>query len=148
MRPPDITSGGGFAIDEDGKILAPVGIMKGVGSKAVEDILAVRKSGVFLTISDFKERVNRRLVNIRVQALLVRAGAFETLGWREPDPEKRAKDFAELLPIFSALPSLSRKTEKIVFFDQMVWSTTMSEARVCAAGLRVAFCSPGLQPPR
>ena len=146
VRRPDInTSGAGFAIDGEGRILAPLGIIKGVGSKAVDDILAARGGGVFLTYPDFKERVNRRLVNIRVQELLVRAGAFESLGYREPDPEKRNKNFVELLPIFNMLPSLERRTEKMDAAGQATWDGLVTEGKACAALVEGRFMQPRLR---
>ena len=91
---------------EDGKIIAPLWTIKGVGEKAVECILEARKDGVFLSREDMVERVNRRVVNIRVVGLLERAGAFESLGLVEADPEQREKNFAELLPMLDEAPVL------------------------------------------
>lgn len=92
---------------EDGKIIAPLWTIKGVGEKAVECILEARKDGVFLSREDMVERVNRRVVNVRIVALLERAGAFESLGLVEADPEQREKSFAELLPMLNEAPVLS-----------------------------------------
>lgn len=57
--------------------------VKGVGTGAVEEILAARdEGGKFTSISDFIKRVNGRLVNRKVWESLIKAGAFDTLGDR------------------------------------------------------------------
>ena len=102
-----------YQVINDNEILAPLGIIKGVGKKAVETILAARKDGVFLNREDFVARINRRACNKRVQDILYRAGAFENLGLREPDSEQRQRNYAELVPVFNQLPSIEKGGAKI-----------------------------------
>lgn len=102
-----------YTILDDKTILAPLGIIKGLGSKAVEAILEARVAGPFLSRDDLVERVNRRACNVRIQDTLYRAGAFESLGLRERDPEIRQKNYSELVPIFNKLPGLEAGGAKI-----------------------------------
>lgn len=104
---PDINRSTDKYILEDGKVLAPLGAIKGVGEKAVESILEGRKDGVFLSVEDMKARVYRRVVTVRVIDILERAGAFESLGVKEYNDEQREKNYAELLPMLNEVPALS-----------------------------------------
>ncbi len=110
---PDInTSTNDYEIERDGSgklaIRAPLRVIKGVGPAVIASILEERgKSGVFLSQTDFEDRVNRRLAHVGIRTLLVRAGAFETLGVRERDDEKRVKNFCELMPSFALVPQLA-----------------------------------------
>lgn len=53
--------------------------IKGLGSAAVQMILAARQDGQFRSIFDFAERVDQKAVNRRVLESLTRAGAFDSL---------------------------------------------------------------------
>lgn len=106
---PDINiSGYDFSIDDCDRIIPPIGIVKGVGEKAVETILEARKKGVFISRKDMVERVERRSCNSRVQDFLFRAGAFESLGEKVENEEERVRNFSELLPTFNKLPRLMK----------------------------------------
>lgn len=77
VRPPDINhSGGGFAINEDGDIVASLIDIKGVGASAVESIEANQP---FEDMYDLLNRVNRRAVHSGVIKSLIKAGALRTL---------------------------------------------------------------------
>jgi len=104
---PDINRSTDKYVLEDGKVLAPLGAIKGVGEKAVASILEGRKDGVFLSVEDMKARVYRRVVTVRVIDILERAGAFESLGVKEYNDEQREKNYAELLPMLNEVPALS-----------------------------------------
>ena len=95
-----------YKILGESEILAPLGIIKGVGAKAVENILDARKAGSFLSLPDFEDRVTKRVVNKRIKSKLIDAGAFSGLGYGEPDQEKREKAYAELIPIYDDLPTI------------------------------------------
>src|SRR5439155_343045 len=58
------------------RLLAAV---KGVGSKAIETIIAARADGSFTSLHDFCLRVRSQLVNRRVVEGLVKCGAFDSL---------------------------------------------------------------------
>jgi DNA polymerase-3 subunit alpha len=131
VKRPDINiSTDEFEIDpEDQNIVAPLGVIKGIGTKAVEAILTAREAGVFLSVEDFQERVNRRVVNKKVVGILMRAGAFEGFGVWEPDEEQRMKNYNELLSMFNKRPSLSLKAAPL---DKSALTEVYREFAVCA----------------
>ena len=132
VRKPDINvSVDRFTIgDEPNTILSPLGVIKGVGKKAVDALLEARKDGAFLSLEDLEERVEKRLVNTKIRKLLIQAGALENLGHREPSREKREKDYADLLPIFNKLPSLTKEAPKV---DQELIEHLYMEISECCA---------------
>src|SRR5581483_7192799 len=56
-----------------------LGAVKGVGSKAIEAVLAVREEGPFTSLADFCLRVRGQLVNRRVIESLIKCGAFDSV---------------------------------------------------------------------
>ena len=90
-------------------ILAPLTIIKGIGRKSAEAILDARESRVFISEDDFRTRVSARACNSKHLEILKRAGAFEPLGIRNPSQQEREKDYAELLPIFDELPTITKR---------------------------------------
>jgi DNA polymerase-3 subunit alpha len=86
--PPSVNRSGG-AFDVEGQsIHYSLAALKGVGSQAVEAIIAARGGQRFADLSDFAGRINPRAVNKRVLESLAAAGAFDEL---EPN---RARAFA------------------------------------------------------
>jgi len=91
VTPPDINeSFTDFTVvyqdDEEGKkqkclIRFGLAAVKGVGEKAVEQIIRARKEGgAFKSLYHFCERVDLRAVNKQVIEALIKAGAFDKLG--------------------------------------------------------------------
>ena len=116
--------------DGTGYIVAPLGIVKNVGSKAVDHILEVRKMvGPFLSMKNFNDRITKRLCNIRVVESLTKAGAFESLGVGTSDQEQRAKELAEFVPIWSETPHIPELSEPI---DKKKLSILYAEISSCA----------------
>lgn len=111
-------------------ILAPLNAIKGVGGKAVIEILKARASDPYLSIDDMKVRVYRRVVNVRVIGLLEKAGAFESLGIVCADEAQDSKNKAELLPVFSQLPSLDKSSGSHVSGTAL--AQLKREYRLCA----------------
>jgi DNA polymerase III subunit alpha len=65
----------------EGYIRFGLGAVKGVGTKAVEAIIAEReKSGPFTSLYDFCERVDLRQVNRATLEALIKCGAFDSSG--------------------------------------------------------------------
>jgi DNA polymerase-3 subunit alpha len=64
--------------------------IKGVGQVAVENILAARKSGIFISLADLCERVDGRTVSRKVLEALIKSGACDCFG------ETRATMFARI----------------------------------------------------
>src|SRR3546814_13839707 len=58
-----------------------MGGIKGVGSKAVENIIEERgENGPYQTVFEFSSRVNPRMVNKKAYECLVYSGAFDCFG--------------------------------------------------------------------
>jgi len=57
-----------------------LGAVRGVGSKAIDAIIAARASGPFTSLADFCKRVQGQQVNRRVIESLIKCGAFESTG--------------------------------------------------------------------
>jgi DNA polymerase-3 subunit alpha len=76
---PDINeSRNGFAVNKKGEIRFGFSGLKGVGEKAIEDVIIERdKHGHFKDIFDLVKRVNQRTVNKKSLESLVYAGAFD-----------------------------------------------------------------------
>lgn len=80
VLPPDINqSVHNFSVGE-GKIRFGLGAVKGIGEKAVQDIIAARAEGPFTNIDSFMSRVDPRTVNRRVVESLIKCGAFDSFG--------------------------------------------------------------------
>jgi len=84
ILPPDVNeSREDFTVGQpiaDGKrpIRFGLGAVRGVGSKAIEAIIAARtEGGVFTSLGDFCKRVQSQQVNKRVIESLIKCGAFE-----------------------------------------------------------------------
>jgi len=84
VLPPDVNeSGWKFTVTPVDQIRFGLGAVKGVGSAAVDSILAARvEGGPFTTLFDFLERVDMRALNKRAIEALIAAGALDALGLR------------------------------------------------------------------
>ena len=89
VMPPDINESGvdftplykGSGKDKKGVIRFGLAAVKGVGEKAVEQIIAAReKAGRFQSLFHFCENVDLRAANKQVLESLIKAGAFDHLG--------------------------------------------------------------------
>ena len=80
--PPSINRSGVTFEVAGSKIHYALGALKGVGTQAVEAIVAARGEKPFADLTDFASRINPRSVNKRVLESLISAGAFDAL---EPD---------------------------------------------------------------
>jgi DNA polymerase-3 subunit alpha len=82
---------------EDGKVRYALAGLKGVGERAMDELVQARAAGgPFKSLSDFAERVDPKLLNKRQIESLVAAGAFDAL---EPS---RARAFAMAEAILAA----------------------------------------------
>lgn len=81
VLPPDINvSGSDFTADGEA-IRFGLAAVKNVGEAAVQHIVAVRSAGgPFITIHDFLDRIDLRLINKRAIDALIKSGACESLG--------------------------------------------------------------------
>ncbi|AEH45882.1 DNA polymerase III, alpha subunit [Thermodesulfatator indicus DSM 15286] len=81
VLPPDINeSEVGFSI-KDEKVRFGLGAVKNVGEGAIEEIIKARQEGPFKSFEDFCLRVDLKKVNRRVMEALIKAGAFDSLGY-------------------------------------------------------------------
>ncbi len=84
VEPPSVNrSGVGFAVERDGEgrgaIRYALSAIKGVGSGAVESLVAARGATPFRSLTDLAQRVNPRVLNKRTLESLVAAGALDEL---------------------------------------------------------------------
>ena len=78
LLPPDINVSEAEFIVEDGAVRYALGALKGVGEKAMEQLVGERRSGGgFASLDDLAERIDPRLINRRQLESLAAAGAFE-----------------------------------------------------------------------
>lgn len=61
----------------DGGLIIPLSEIKGLGPKAVEEIISARETGgPFADMLDFENRINKRVVNTKIRRLLVECTCF------------------------------------------------------------------------
>ncbi len=82
ILPPDINKSELDFTVEDGKIRFSLAAIKNVGTAAVPYILKERSKGPFKSFTDFCERIDSQKVNKRVIEGLIKAGAFDSLGYK------------------------------------------------------------------
>ncbi len=86
ILPPDVNeSREDFTVGQpDGEKYRPIrfglGAVRGVGSKAIDSVIAARAEGPFTSLADFCKRVQGQQVNKRVTESLIKCGAFESTG--------------------------------------------------------------------
>lgn len=69
-----------FSVDDEKTIVMGLAAIKGVGIKAVENIIETRKEHPFKSFADFLYRTSSRLVRKNVIQALAKAGCFDKLG--------------------------------------------------------------------
>ncbi len=80
VLPPDVNeSGYKFTVVGPTRIRFGLGAVRNVGRGAIDSIIAARRDGRFITLSDLVDRIDLRLVNKRVVESLIAAGACDTL---------------------------------------------------------------------
>jgi len=78
--PPDINASDAHFTVENGAVRYALGALKGVGEKAMDELVAERSSGgPFKSLEDFAARIDPRLLNRRQLESLAGAGAFDAL---------------------------------------------------------------------
>lgn len=104
VDPPNINTAEGKFVAREGRVQYGLAAIKGVGSSAIEQIVANRKEkGEFRSVFDFSSRIDTRVCNKKTIESLSQAGAFDTLN----------KNRAQLLAsIEDVLSYASRKQEE------------------------------------
>ena len=78
--PPDINASAAHFTVENGTVRYALGALKGVGEKAMEELVAEReRGGPFASIEDFAARIDPRTLNRRQLESLAGAGAFDSI---------------------------------------------------------------------
>src|SRR3982075_3562376 len=96
VEAPSINRSGATFEVSDNTIYYALAALKGVGSQAVELIVAARKDGLFTSLADFAARVSPRAINKRVIESLAAPAAFDALD------SNRARVFAGSEAILAA----------------------------------------------
>jgi len=110
--PPDINkSGGNYHPVGESKIATGLSAMKGVGEKAVTELLELQP---FVSIEDFFFRTNGRIVNKKVIQGLAKCGGFESL-------ERTRKDMFDNYAKYRTKVNNQKKKEKTL--DQIALPT-------------------------
>ncbi len=103
VLPPDINISCSHFTPSEGRIRFGLSALKGVGSKAVEAIVAARQShGAFRDIFELCEHVDTRACNRSVLEAMIKAGAFDSTG------HKRSQNSAVLEAALSSGSRLAR----------------------------------------
>ncbi len=82
IEPPDINRGElRFSVAEEGSIIYGLGAIKGVGEKALEDVLKERKeNGNYQNLLSLCQRIDSQKVNKKTLEALIRSGALDSFG--------------------------------------------------------------------
>jgi DNA polymerase-3 subunit alpha len=105
VLPPEINTSGVHFTPDGPNIRFGLAAIKGVGSGAVESILAERdgEKGTFKSLQDFVTRCDKKHVNARVVECLIKCGAFDSLGHNRPS-------LLEVLPRMMELAGLVQQS--------------------------------------
>jgi len=87
VLPPDINLSQWDTTIHGHSIRLGLSAIRGFGERAWENVHAVRSGGNFTTLENFCERVNTRIVNLRILRALIASGAMDAL-----DPNRAAMD--------------------------------------------------------
>ena len=124
VLPPDINESGvdftplykGHGDDKKGVIRFGLAAVKGVGEKAVEQIIAAReRTGRFHSLFHFCENVDLRAANKQVLEALVKAGAFDRLGGNRAQMMAGLEKAMQIGTTFQA----DKQNGQMNFFGQM-----------------------------
>lgn len=121
----------------DGKIIAPLTAVKGIGEAVVKDILMARGSG-FESMDDFLASVTKKTVNKGKIETLVKAGVMSCFGVVETDQDVLHQDMCDLLDIFNKLPSFDLKNK----IEKDVLDVVINKARLCSEAQGMTFMPP------
>jgi DNA polymerase-3 subunit alpha len=121
----------------DGKIVAPLSAIKGVGDASVKEILMVRGDG-FTSVDDLVSRVAKKQVNKGKVETLIKAGAFASLGVVETDQDILHQEMSQLLDIFNKLPSFDMENK----IELDILNVVMSRAEACSNANKMDFMGP------
>jgi DNA polymerase-3 subunit alpha len=79
LLPPDVNASEAAFDVQDGAVRYALGALKGVGEKAMEELVAERTKAPFASLEDFAARIDPRILNRRQLESLAAAGALDAL---------------------------------------------------------------------
>nr|WP_314444942.1 DNA polymerase III subunit alpha [uncultured Sphingomonas sp.] len=79
LLPPDVNASEAAFDVQDGGVRYALGALKGVGEKAMEELVAERTKKPFASLEDFAARIDPRILNRRQLESLASAGALDSL---------------------------------------------------------------------
>ncbi len=129
---PDVNeSGWKFTAVSPEEIRFGLGALRGVGSGAVESILAARADGPFKSLFDLVERVDLRMVGRRVLEALIQAGACDSLTGSLESGGHRAQLMASLDLVIgeAVLRQTERESGQGSLFDLLAGPSSTPEPR-------------------
>ncbi|WWO98889.1 MAG: DNA polymerase III subunit alpha [Candidatus Dasytiphilus stammeri] len=82
LLPPNINTGEYyFYVNDKNEIIYGLGAIKGIGVRAIEEIIKARKkAGIFQNLLDLCIRIDLKKINRRVLTILIKSGALDSLG--------------------------------------------------------------------
>ena len=89
------TSNMGFTIHSDTEIYFGFSGIRSVGKVAARSLMAARGKTKFIDVQDFLSRINRNKLNNKAFDSLVKAGAFDKMGYRRRDLLKESNNMYE-----------------------------------------------------
>jgi DNA polymerase III subunit alpha len=102
VEPPNINVSDAFFTPHENAIRFGLAAVKNVGRTAIDSIIAARKeTGRFITIFEFCEKVDLRLLNRRVMESLIKSGAMDDFGNR-----------AQLMAVLDKAMERAQKTQR------------------------------------
>jgi DNA polymerase-3 subunit alpha len=129
VLPPDVNLSGNAFTAVENTIRFGLSAVRNVGGAAIEAIVKARnEKGKFETITDFCEKVDLSVINKRCLESLIKAGAFDSLGYSRGGllksfeqimdrGDKRQKDM--MIGQFSLFDSQEEKTDNVFFREEV-----------------------------
>lgn len=115
VDPPNVNSGEGKFVAVDGRIQYGMEAIKGVGSNAVEELVAERQeNGPYESIYDFARRIDSRVCNKRTLESLIAAGAFDELN---PNRRQLLQNMEVILSYGSRVQEMENSNQSDLFGD-------------------------------
>ncbi len=114
ILPPDVNRSDAWFSVEEGKIRYGLGALKGVGTQAMEMLVAERTAGgAFSSIFDLAARETAKVMNKRQLESLIKAGAFDTLHTNR----KQLLEGVDTVIRYSGSVAKERTSNQISLFD-------------------------------
>lgn len=134
----NVSSAADFTI-HDGKIMAPLNSIKGVGDVAANYIVQAREVTEFNKFDNHQHFLNivthlklNGKINKKIKDVLYRANVFKEIGYFVEDKMERRNNLRELLALFSPTPSINFKSGRD--HDKEEYRTLIDTIKKCNRG--------------